>query len=381
MKRKIVYCIPSLYFPSGMERVLTLKANYFADVLGYEIYIILTDNNDKEPYYKLSSKIKLINLDINFDTNWRLPIYKRVISYFIKQIRYRRKLKELLFEIKPDITISTLRREINFINSIKDGSKKMGEIHFSRTYYRDMESNGKKNILRKMISKLWMFQLVRELKKLSMFVTLSSEDNYRWIEIKNRTFIYNPLSFFPDKVSDCNTKQVIAVGRYTYQKGFDMLIESWEYVKEKHPDWVLKIYGGGERKSFEGLRDNLGLEENVFLEKSTDNIIDKYCESSLFVLSSRFEGFGMVITEAMACGLPAVSFTCPSGPMDIIKDGEDGLWVENGNIKELAEKISYLIENDELRKEMGSKARINVERFKIENIAKQWVDLFDKVLS
>ena len=89
----------------------------------------------------------------------------------------------------------------------------------------------------------------------------------------------------------------------------------------------------------------------------------------------------MVITEAMACGLPAVSFTCPSGPKDIIKDGEDGLWVENGNIKEMAEKISFLIENEGLRKEMGRKARINVERFKIENIAKQWEDLFNKVLS
>lgn len=381
MRRKIVYCIPSLHFPSGMERVLTLKANYFADVLGYKIYIILTDNKDKEPYYKLSPKIKLINIDINFDTNWRLPIYKRAFSYFIKQIRYKRRLKELLFEIRPDITISTLRREINFLNSIKDGSKKIGEIHFSRTHYRNMESNGKENVLKRLISKLWMYQLIRELKKLSMFVTLSSEDNDRWSEIKKRTYIYNPLSFFPDKTSDCNTKQVIAVGRYTYQKGFDMLIESWKYVKEKHPDWVLKIYGGGERKSYIELRDRYGLEENVFLEPSTDNIIDKYCESSIFVLSSRFEGFGMVITEAMACGLPAVSFTCPSGPKDIIKDGEDGLWVENGNIKEMAEKISFLIENEGLRKEMGRKARINVERFKIENIAKQWEDLFNKVLS
>ena len=381
MKRKIVYCIPSLHFPSGMERVLTLKANYFADVLGYKIYIILTDNKDKEPYYKLSPKIKLINLDINFDTKRNVPIYRKISLYFIKQYKYKEELKKVLFEIRPDITISTLRREINFLNSIKDGSKKIGEIHFSRTHYRNMESNGKENVLKRLISKLWMHQLVRELKKLSMFVTLSSEDNDRWGEIKNRTYIYNPLSFFPNKTSDCNTKQVIAVGRYTYQKGFDMLIESWKYVKEKHPDWVLKIYGGGERKSYIELRDRYGLEENVFLEPSTDNIIDKYCESSIFVLSSRFEGFGMVITEAMACGLPAVSFTCPSGPKDIIKDGEDGLWVENGNIKEMAEKISFLIENEGLRKEMGRKARINVERFKIENIAKQWEDLFNKVLS
>lgn len=381
MKRKIVYCIPSLNFPSGMERVLTIKANYFADILGYDVYIVLTDNKDKEPYYNLSYKVNLINLDINFDTNWRLHIYKKVFSYFIKQVRYRRKLKKLLLEIRPDITISTLRREINFINSIKDGSKKIGEIHFSRSHYRNMEYDGKGNFVKRFLSKLWMAQLIRELKKLSMFVTLSSEDNDKWIEIKNKTYIYNPLSFFTDKVSDCNSKQVIAVGRYTYQKGFDMLIRSWRIVNEKHPDWALKIYGGGEKKDFFKLKDSLGLEENVFLEPSTDNIIDKYCESSIFVLSSRFEGFGMVITEAMACGLPAVSFTCPSGPRDIINDEEDGLLVENGNIKQLAEKISYLIENEELRKEMGKKARINVERFKIENIAKQWVDLFDKVLS
>ncbi len=381
MKRKVVYCIPSLHFPSGMERVLTLKANYFADVLDYEVYVILTDNKEQEPYYKLSPKIKIINLDINFDTKRNVPVYKKFFLYLIKQYKYKCKLRELLFEIKPDITISTLRREINFINSIKDGSKKIGEIHFSRSHYRDMEFDGRKSIVKRIISNLWMSQLIRELKKLSMFVTLSSEDNDRWIEVKNRKFIYNPLSFFPDKVSECKTKQVIAVGRYTYQKGFDMLIESWKYIKEKHPDWVLKIYGGGERKDFIKLRDSFGLEENVFLESSSDNIIDKYCESSIFVLSSRFEGFGMVITEAMACGLPAVSFECPSGPRDIINDGEDGLLVENGNIKQLAEKISYLIENDELRKEMGKKARINVEKFKIENIAKQWNELFDTVLN
>ena len=300
MKRKIAYCLPSIYIPGGMERVLTIKANYFADILGYDIYIILTDGKEEKPFYELSPKIHIVHLDINFDELWSKPLYKKVLIYIKKQRIYKKRLRESLMAIKPDITVSMLRREINFINSIKDGSKKIGEIHLSRTHYRNMESNGKENVLKRLISKLWMSQLIRELKKLSMFVTLSSEDNDRWGEIKNRTYIYNPLSFFPNKTSDCNTKQAIAVGRYTYQKGFDMLIESWKYVKEKHPDWVLKIYGGGERKSYIELRDRYGLEENVFLEPSTDNIIDKYCESSIFVLSSRFEGFGMVITEAMA---------------------------------------------------------------------------------
>ncbi|MDD3201579.1 MAG: glycosyltransferase, partial [Bacteroidales bacterium] len=113
---------------------------------------------------------------------------------------------------------------------------------------------------------------------------------------------------------------------------------------------------------------------------STNDIVSKYCESSIFVLSSRYEGFGMVITEAMSCGVPPVSFSCPCGPKDIISDGEDGLLVPNGDIETLAAKICYLIEHDNLRREMGRKAIVNVQRFNMENIALQWKRLFEECL-
>lgn len=380
MKIKIAYCIPALYWPSGMERVLTLKANYFADTLGYDVYIILTDGKEKPPYYKLSSRVHLINLDINFDDLYGKSLYIRVWGYIKKQYLFKKRLTQCLKKLKPDITISTLRREINFINSIKDGSLKLGEIHFSRANYRDLKQEKLPAFFQKLLGKLWMNQLIGKLKRLQCFIVLTHEDEALWPELKNKTVIPNPLSFYPEKSSNCNTKNVIAVGRYTYQKGFDLLLKAWINVRKSYPEWSLYIFGGGNRSDFLQLSKKLGISDVCFLESAVSNIEDKYQESSIFVLSSRYEGFGMVLIEAMACGVPPVSFACPCGPRDIIKDGEDGLLVENGNIKELADKICYLIDNEYERKRMGKQAKINIERFRVEHIARQWQNLFENLL-
>lgn len=170
------------------------------------------------------------------------------------------------------------------------------------------------------------------------------------------------------------------MGRYVPQKGFDRLISAWKTVSERHPDWTLRIYGDGMRKQLQQQIDALGLSASCILEHSVPNIADKYCDSSILALSSRFEGFGMVIIEAMACGVPPVSFACPCGPRDIIDDGKDGLLVENGDVEGLAEKICYLIENDDVRKEMGRQARKSVERFKMEHITQKWRELFESLI-
>ena len=225
-----------------------------------------------------------------------------------------------------------------------------------------------------------MWQLIRQVRQLKRFVVLSHEDAAEWTELDNVTVIYNPLPFFPQQQSDSTPKQVIAVGRYVPQKGFDRLISAWSIVSKQHPDWMLRIYGDGMREQLQKQIAELEIASSCILEHSTPNIADKYCESSIFVLSSRYEGFGMVIIEAMACGVPPVSFTCPCGPRDIINDGVNGLLVENGDIEGLAEKICYLIENEEIRREMGLQARIDVERFRIEQIAGQWNFLFENII-
>lgn len=381
MKTKIAYCIPGLYYPSGMERVLTLKANYLAEQKDkYEICLILTEGRDKPPYYPLSPAIQVIQLDVNFDDLYTVSPVKKFTGYFRKQKLFRYRLTECLHRIKPDITISLLRRDINFINKINDGSIKLGEIHFSRANYRDFKNNRLPAFIQKAVANYWMKQLIRELKKMKRFIVLSEEDNAKWTELNNVSVIYNPLSFYPESASDCSSKKVIAVGRYMPQKGFDLLIDCWKMVSEKHPDWTLSIYGDGMREVLQAQINSLNLQGSCFLEHTVTNITDKYLESSIFVLSSRYEGFGMVIIEAMACGLPPVSFACPCGPRDIIRDGEDGLLAENGNITQLAEKICYLIEHEDERKRMGQAARRNVERFKIENIGRQWEQLFEEAI-
>lgn len=364
-----------------MERVTTLKANYFASLGNYDVIIILTDGRGKKPFFDLHPSITVIDLGINFDFLNSLSFLKKAWGYFKKQKAYEKELSAVLNKIKPNITISLLRREINFLYRIKDGSTKIGEFHFTRFFYRNMSDSRLPQSFKKIISTLWMNQLISALRKIDRFVVLTNEDKENWKELTNVVVIENPFTFTPTSVSNCTSKQFIAVGALVPQKRFDVLITCWFEVAQKHPDWILNIYGDGMlREELQQQIDTLSLNKNIRLNPSTDAIAGKYVESSCFVLTSEYEGFPMVLTEAMISGLPVVSFTCPCGPRDIINDGVDGFLVENGNVKELAEKICTIIENEPMRIEMGKAAQANIQRFSIENIGKKWEQLFDELL-
>ena len=375
---KIAYCTPSLYIAGGIERVLTTKMNYLADKAGYEVWVILTDGKGKNPYFPLSDKIHIVNLDLNFEELWSLGFLKKIFVYLKKQRIYKKKLKEALYEIRPDITVSTLRREINFITSIKDGSRKVGEMHVNRANYRNFEANDI-NALKKIFERIWMKSLVGKLKKLDQFVVLTDEDRRNWHELDNVTTIPNPLNVFPTIESNQSARKVIAAGRYCYQKGFDLLLRAWAIVNEKHKDWRLDIYGAGKNVEYKNLVNTLNICQNVGINPPTDNIYAKYADASIFVFSSRFEGFGMALLEAMATKLAVVSFACPCGPKDIISDGNDGVLVTNEDIQELADKICYLIENEEERKSMAENAKLKAMQYSVDNIMHRWIRLFESL--
>ena len=374
---RIVYCTPALYFAGGMERVLTMKANYFAEHFGYDVTIILTDGKEKPIFYPLSDKVKVINLDIGFEELWTCSFLKKIFFYLKKQHLYKKLLNRELMRIRPDITVSMLRREINFINDIQDGSKKIGEIHINRANFRNFEGN---NALKNLFSKFWMNSLLSKLQRLDRFVVLTEKDKEAWVELKNVCVIPNPLSFTSTRRSTLSEKRIIAVGRYCHEKGYDLLLKAWVIVQNRTTDWRLEIFGEGDRTQYEEMVDTLNLDRHrCVLNGRSSRIQDEFLNSSLSVCSSKFEGFGLVITEAMACGLPVVSFDCPWGPRAIISDGEDGMLVENGNVDKLAEALVLMIQNPKQRKAMADKAIENVQRFSIDQIAGQWKSLFESL--
>lgn len=377
---KIVYITPSIHTADGAARVLTMKANYFAEHFGYDITILLTEGKGLPFFYPVSDKIKIINYDLNFEQLWNCPFWKKFFIYIPKQYRYRKLVKKELMRIRPDITMSLLRREINFINDIHDGSRKMGEIHVHRDNYRNFK--GEKNtIIMNLFAKLWSKQLVNNLKKLDRFVVLTEKDRDLWFELNNVEVIPNPLPFKPASISPLTEKRVIAVARYSREKGIDLLLQAWSEVEKRTNEWRLEIFGDGDTTAFEALIDKLGIDRNrCKLNGRTSDIEQEYLKSSVAVCSSRFEGFGMIIIEAMVCGLPVVSFDCPWGPRSIIKDGEDGLLVENGHVDKLADAIASLMEDADKRNLFANNAIRNVQRFRIENIANQWRNLFERIV-
>ena len=377
---KLVYTTPALYMAGGVERVLTLKANYFAEQFGYDITIILTEGKDKPLFYPLSDTIKVINLDINFEELWTCSFVRKIIVYLKKQRRFRKALTNELMSIRPDITVSLLRREINFITGIKDGSRKIGEMHINRANYRNFNTE-QTNFLKRLFAKFWSNSLLSHLQKLDKLIVLTEIDRETWTELNNVVAIPDPLSFTPSSISPLVEKRVVAIARYSHEKGIDLLLQAWSQVEKSNGEWRLDVFGDGDRTTYEQQIAQLCIDRSrCVLHGRTNNVEQEYCNSSLFVLSSRFEGFGMVLTEAMACGLPVVSFDCPWGPRSIITDGEDGLLAENGNVAALASKLSMLMGDATLRKTMAQTAVRNVQRFSMVKVAERWKSLFDELI-
>lgn len=375
---KIIYCTHSTYNPGGMERVLLNKVTYLSALPEWEVSVVTTDQHQRPSFYPFPEKVRMTDLEINYSDDNDKGIWKKITSYLCKRKEHKRKLTALLLKEKPDIVVSLYPSESSFIPDIKDGSKKVLELHFNKFF---RIQYGRKGIIG-LIDRWRTRQDERIVRRFDKFVVLTNEDKGYWGGLPNIEVIPNAAIHVGKNYSEVKNKRVIAVGRLDYQKGFDRLIQAWKLVQHtgRFSDWKLDIFGQGEwREMLQQMIDKQGLQNTVKINPPTNAILNEYVHSSLLVMSSNYEGFGMVLVEAMSCGVPVISFDCKCGPKDIIQPGINGLLVPNGDIQALADAMMKVMEDEAYRKMLSLNARKVVDTYSEQAVMAQWIRLFTSI--
>lgn len=383
MPLKIVYLTDYIYPASGLQRMLVNKANAFVE-MGLEVSIITCVPHNKKAFFTLDNRVVIYNTGVEYDVLKGMKGLRRAFTYKRLSRIHKKKVAQYLSLIKADVAISMHEADRRFLTSIKDGSKKMLEIHYDKraaTFGHNQFRWSNLLCITIFTRSLIFGKTFAEVAELDMiarydkFVVLTDEDKRQWGELKNIAVIPNFLTV-DTYTSDCSAKRAVAVGRLTVVKGYDMLVDMW--AKVDRGAWKLDIYGdGGLRDELQQMIDERGLQESITLHHATNDIMRRYGESSLFLLTSRSEGFPMVLLEAMASGLPAVAFACKCGPRDMITDGQSGFVVDRvGDIETMAANVERLMKDDALRCKMGVAAKEDMLKFSKDTVVLQWVNLF-----
>ena len=377
---KLIYCIASVHHPGGMERVLLNKLRWFVRQGGYDLTVVTTDQQGLPPFYGFPPEVRMIDLDINYtaDNDKLAPV--KILGYFRRRRIHRKRLTALLMQEKADIVISLYPSESSFIPRIKDGSKKVLELHYNKFFRLQYNRRG----LLGLADRFRTWQDERIVRRFDKFVVLTQEDAGYWGALPNLEVIPNAAlsrsRFFAEPQK---SRRVMAVGRLDYQKGFDRLIDAWAQLSAGlRQTWRLDIYGQGEWE--EKLRRQiarLDLDGSVHIYPPTKSIVEEYTSSALLAMGSHYEGFPMVMIEAMSCGLPVVTFDYPCGPKDIVCDGENGLMVKEGDVPALARALERLMTDDDFRVRLGEAARSISETYSENKIMTQWIQCFQKILT
>jgi len=367
----ILLVIFSLSFVGGAERVLTEMANYWAEK-DWKVTIATFDHGENQPFYDLSPRVKheplcLASVSSNFF--WSiLNNYQRMKS-----------LKKYFLRKDPDIIISFVakRNILTLLSTLNTGIP----VIVSERKNPALSSN---SLIDRYLRK-WLYPkasgVVCQTKAMMEYYMPDLKHNAVVIPnpvLKGNTDGLSPEIFLPEG------KLLLAVGSMTSrekvnQKGFDMLIPVFSDLAPGHKDWKLVILGDGpERDHLKQIVKNHNLEDRVFLPGIVKNIHSVFKQGDLFVLSSRYEGFPNALVEAMSCGLPAVSFDCPTGPGEIIRNGVDGYLVKTEDLDTMQIMLGKLMEDQVLRKFMSEKAREVLDRFNIDSVMEEWEKIINR---
>ena len=377
---KIVYIIDSLAGRGGAERILSEKMSYLALYDNYEVYVITCYQNPAQQLnaYPLSEKVRQIDLKIPYYSQYH---YRYPVRLWKKWQIYRslkNKLAAMVKSIDPDVLTGLGYFQADVVTGIQCRAKKIVELHEARIF--TLSDHGlNRSLFSRLYMRIYRWSYFRTVERQAdVVVSLTKGDAYQWRKARRVEVIPN-FTMMP--VADGQSpreKRVIAVGRLEWQKGFDRLIDLWAVVGKHYPDWRLDIYGSGSlEKDLRQQILSLGLDSQVSIQPFTEHIREEYLRSSVFVLTSRFEGFSLVLLEAAQSGLPSVAFDCPFGPSDLIEDGQSGFLVPDGDTNVFVERLETLLGDESMRQRFSQCAINYVQKFCVDTIMQQWKTLFE----
>ncbi len=361
--KKIVILTDQICKIGGITSLIYLKGNYWVTHDHHEVHVITTEQQGKKPYYPMDSKIRLHDLDVNYNrfTSYFSP--KNLIKIFKNFIR----LQSRLHKIKPDIVIVANHIPVTFFFPLLyTKAKFLKEFHFSKFYL----SKRKKTLFRRFESYLE--------SKFHFLVVLNPEER-AFYEYDNVVTISNPIQVHTEKEPIYNNRKNIAMaaGRISGVKRFDVLIDIWSKFIDHKKDWKLEIYGDGEQQDVDMLKqkiESLQLSDYVQLKGSTNTITEKMSSYGLYLMTSAAECFPMVLLEAQSCGLPIVSYDCPTGPRNIITHNHNGILVEMDNQDLFVKELVDITENESRRIQLAKNGFLNAKKYTLDVI----MDIWDK---
>ena len=323
---RIVYEIERLSTNGGIERILTAKASYMAKQWGWDVTILVLYKGCEKSFFPISPKVRIQCLDIK--PRWN------IITVPLALYRLNKAIKK----IKPDVYITV--QHIGAVSCLLN-------THHTKTIY---ESHGAKS---KMIHPF----AVNIAERHADAIVALTHSNAANFNNANKVVVIPNFCTLPigQTMLNYNLKQIVSIGRDCEEKDFPRMRKIWDSISKKYPDWQLQIH------------------------HNTKDVVKAYTSGSIFIMTSRFEGFGLVLIEAMLCGLPCIAFDCPYGPREIIKDGENGFLIPYNDDALFVEKLTYLMNHPEERQRMGIAAKESVKRFDKEKIMNQWKELLTEL--
>lgn len=360
--------IQSKFGLGGINRITAVKENYLVNH-GFEVHNLNAQHQDcllPKGIYDEKIIMHYISLD-RLNQLMTIP----VLGHLLRFIYYRYALLKVIYQVNPDIIVANMPRlEPVLVVWLSFWKKRILEFHGWYNHPNTTKISWKERSYYTLTAPF--YQLVA--------LTKGEADKLKRLTGCNSLYIPNPQYSFPKLLSNCENKRVVSMARFSPPKKLEDVIPYWKIIEGKHPDWELHLFGEGpdEPKMRKAITEN-NL-KTVFIHPYTTHVEEEMAKASIYIFPSMFEGFGLVLLEAMSACVPCVAYDCPYGPSEIIKDGEDGILSEYNNPQVFMEHVLYLIEHDDVRKAMGQRARQNIlKSFDIDVIMKQWTDLYEKL--